>query len=232
MSDRDLWGRSKAVASRIRVLIANELALWREALRKLLEGYEDIEVIGEVTDGKECMEQIRDLEPDVVLMDMTMKARNGFEVTRRLSRETQKTEVVILVDRVTEDGVLRTFMVGAHGCVPKTASAAEIALAIRAVHGGQMYLHPSLTKTLVQAYLSLRRIEAVTDPYGQLTDRERHVLRLVAEGRTAREIAQDLHIAMKTAISHRGNVMKKLGIHRRAEVVKYAIRRGIIELEA
>jgi len=224
--------RRKGVTNRIRILLTSESGFMREGIRRLLEGYEDIEVIGEATDGKKSMEKMRNLEPDVVLMDMTMKAMNGFEVTRRLSRESPKTKVVILADRVTKDSVARTFMVGAHGCVPNTASAAEVGSAIRAVHSGEMYLHPSLTKTLIQACLSLRKIEAVTDPYEQLTDREKHVLRLAAEGRTARQIAQDLDIAVKTASGHLANLMKKLDIHSRAELIKYAIRRGIIQLEA
>ena len=216
--------------NRIRVLVTSESHLIREGIDSLMKAYEDVEVIGEAADGKECVEKTRSLEPDVVLVDMTMKAMDGFETTRCLSREMPKTKVVMLADQVSKDTVARTFVVGAHGCVPNTASSANLGQAIRAVHSGEMYLHPSLTKTFIGAFLSLRKIETLTDSYEQLTDREKHVLRLVAEGRTAREIARDLDIALKTASGHRANVMKKLGIHNRTEVIKYALRRGIIQL--
>jgi len=217
--------------NRIRVLVATELQLMGEGIGSLMKAYEDIEVIGAAADGKECVEKTCSLEPDVILMDMTMKAMNGFEATRRLSREIPKTRIVMLVDRFTKDTVARTFLVGAHGCIPSTATSADLGQAIRAVQSGEMYLHPSLTKTFIEAFLSLRKIGTLTDLYEQLTDREKHVLRLVAEGRTAREIAAHLDIALKTASGHRANVMKKLGIHSQAELIKYALRRGIIQLE-
>jgi len=217
--------------SKIRVLVAAELTLMREGVSRLLEGYEDIDVIEEAADGKETIDRAHDLQPDVVLMDITMKVMNGFEATRRLTRQAAKTKVIILTERETKDSVAGAFLAGACGCIPKAASSAELVSAIKAVHSGEMYLHPSLTKTVIQAYLSLRKSEALEDPYEQLTDRQRHLLRLVGEGRTTREIAQDLDIALKTARGHRSNVMKKLGLQRQAELIKYAIQRHLVDLE-
>jgi DNA-binding NarL/FixJ family response regulator len=219
------------MTSGIRVLVTGDAALMREGIHSLLEAYEDIEVIGEAANGKQSVEKTRDLEPDVVLIDMTMQVMNGFEATRRLSRKTPKTKVIILTDRDTEDSVVGAIVAGACGCIRKTATGADLVSAIKAVHAGQWYLHPSLTKTLVQAYISSRRIAAPGDPYEQLTDRERQVLRLLVEGRKGWEVAQDLGLAVKTAAGHTVNIMRKLGIHNRGELIKYAIRRGIIDLK-
>ena len=219
------------MTSGIRVLVTGDVALMREGIHRLLEAYDDIEVIGEATDGKQSVEKTCDLEPDVVLINMDMQVMNGFEATRCLSRKTPKTKVIIITDHDTKDSVVGAFVSGACGCIRKTATSADLAFAIRAVHAGQWYLHPSLTKTFVQAHLSWRKLEEPEDPYEQLTDRERQVLRLLAEGRTGREVAQDVGIAVKTASGHTANIMRKLGIHNRSELIKYAIRRGVIDLK-
>ncbi len=188
-------------------------------------------MIREAATGQQSVEKTRELKPDVVLMDMTMQVMNGFEATRRLSKEALKTKVIILTDRDTEDNVAGAFMAGAHGCIPKTTTSADLASSVKVVHAGEWYLHPSLTRTLVQTCLSLRKIEALEDPYEQLTHRERHVLRLLAEGQTAPQVAQDLGIAVKTASGHAATVMRKLGIHNRGELIKYAIRRGLVSMD-
>ena len=182
--------------------------------------------------GKNSVEETLKLQPDVVVMDISMKVMSGLEAARRLWRQAPKTKVIILVDRDTQESVTGTFLAGARGCILKTTASTDLAFAIRAVQAGQWYLHPSLTKTLVEAYLLLRKAEVRQDPYEQLSEREKHVLRLVAEGRTSRQIAGELGIAVKTVTGHRATAMSKLGIHNRAELIKYAIRRGIVDLEA
>lgn len=214
---------------KIRVLVTGEHTLMHEGLLSLLKAYEDIEVIGEATNGKRSLEETSKLQPDVVVMDMNMKLMNGFEATRQLLRDVPKTKVIILVD--TTENVTGAFVAGARGCIPKATTGADLASAIRMLHKGEVYLHPSLTETLIQDYLSLRKIKAPEDPYEQLSRREKQVLRLVAEGRTSREIAEELGIAVKTALGHRANVMSKLGIHHRTDLTKYAIRRGLITLD-
>lgn len=224
-------GAEEAKTTKIGVLVASELALQREGIRHFLEACEDIEVIGEAADGKDSIEQTRNLQPDVVVMDSTMRVLDGLEAARRLSREVPKSKVIILTERGTRDSVTGALLAGARGCLPKTTSSADLASAIRLVHCGEVYLHPSLTKTLVEAYIMLRKTETHDDPYERLTDREKHVLRLLAEGQTGREVAQELGIALKTALGHKANITKKLGIHSRVELIKYAIRRGIVDLE-
>lgn len=215
----------------IRAVVASDLALMREGLSTLLRGYENIEVVGEAADGKEAVDRVLQLAPDVVLMDMTMKVMNGFEATRRLSRQAPKIKTIILVDPGIKNSASEAFLAGAYGCIPKSAISADLASAIKAVHTGDMYLHPSLIKALVEIYLSLRKIGAVEDPYEQLTITERQVLRLLAEGRTGREVAQDMGVAVKTVSNHKANIMRKLGIHNRTELIKYAILRRIIDLK-
>lgn len=216
---------------KISVLVAGEQALMREGIRSLLKAYEDIEVVQEAIDGRQTVEAACNLQPHVVVMDASMKAMNGFEATRHLSRDVPKTNVVILTEHAARDDVIGAILAGAQGCLPKSAPGADLASAIRVVYGGEMYLHPSLTRILVQAYLSLRKLQAPGDPYEQLTERERHVLRLIAEGRTSRQIAQELGIAVKTAAHHRDKVMSKLSIHRQAELIKYAIMRHVVDLK-
>lgn len=215
----------------MRVLVASEVALMREGIRSLLGAHGEIEVVGEARDGKETIDLVYKLKPDIALMDINMKVMDGFEATRRLCRKLPKTRVIILTDRDTEASVVGAFVAGACGCIPMAATGADLASAIKAVQAGQWYLHHSLTKTFVQAYLSLRKIRAPGDPYEQLTDRERHVLKLLAEGRTGREVAQEIGVAVRTASNHTINIMRKLGVHSRTELVKYAIYRGIIDLE-
>lgn len=218
------------MARGIRVLVAGEQVLMCEGMRSLLKGYDDIEVVGEASDGRQAVETTRSLQPDVVIIDTGMKVLDGFEVTRRLLRDAPKTKVVILTGRGSRDDVVRAFVTGAYGCMPKTATSADFASAVRAVHRGEMYLHACLTKTMVEGFLSLRKVGAPEDPYEHLTAREMHVLRLIVEGRTSRQVAEELGLAVKTVVNHRTNVMSKLGIRSRVDLVKYAIRRQIVSL--
>ncbi|MDP2919163.1 MAG: response regulator transcription factor [Dehalococcoidia bacterium] len=216
---------------KMKVLVTGEHGLLREGLHRLLGAYEDIDVVGEAEDGKEAVEKACALQPDIVIIDSNLKIMNGMEVTRRLAREAPKIKVIILTDRDTRENVVGAFVAGACGCVPMTTTGADLASAVRAVHKGEIYLHHSLSRTMVNTYLSFRKIEETDDPYEQLTEREKHVLRLVAEGQTSRQIAYELGIAMKTVRRHTAGAMKKLSIHNRSELIKYAIRKGIIQLE-
>jgi len=226
-----VYGVEEGKATQIKVLVASEFALVIEGMRHSLEACGDIQVIGQAADGKDSIEQARNLQPDVVVIDSSMRVLDGFEATRRLSREMPNAKVIILTERGTRDSVTAAFLAGARGCLPKATSCADLASAIRMVHQGEAYLHPSLTRCLVEDYLVLRKTTAYGDPYESLTDREKHVLRLLSEGRTSREVALQLGIATKTVLGHKDKVMKKLGIHGRAELIKYAVRRGLVDLE-
>ena len=213
--------------SKIKVLIVDDHAILREGIRALLALQEDIEIVGEAADGREAVDKARQLEPDVVLMDVAMPLMDGLEATRRIRKENPKAKVLILTQYDNKEYVLSSIKSGASGCVPKRAVASELVSAIRAVHQGESFLYPSVTKFLIEDYL--QRVEE--DPYDQLTAREREILKLVAEGRTNREIAELLSVSVKTVLGHRTSLMEKLGIHNRTELIKYAIRKGLITVD-
>lgn len=213
--------------SKIRVLIVDDHAILREGIRALLALQDDIDIVGEAAEGKEAVDKARQLEPDVVLMDVAMPLMDGLEATRRIRKENPRTKILILTQYDNKEYVLSSIKSGASGCIPKRAVVSELVSAIRAVHRGDSFLYPSVTKFLVEDYL--QRVEE--DPYDQLTAREREILKLVAEGRTNREIAGLLSVSVKTVLGHRTNLMEKLDIHNRTELIKYAIRKGLITVD-
>ncbi len=211
----------------IKVLVVDDHALLRDGIRALLSIQDDIEVVGEATDGREAINLVRQLSPDVVLMDISMPLMDGLEATRRIHKESPKVKVLILTQHDNKEYMLSSVKAGAAGCVPKRAVASELISAIRVVHQGDSYLYPSVAKVLIKDYL--QKMEQ--DPYERLTNREREVLKLVAEGRTSRDIASLLCVSIKTVLGHRTKVMEKLDIHNRTELVKYAIRKGLITVD-
>lgn len=214
--------------SKIRILIVDDHAIFREGIRALLTDNEELEIVGEAGDGREALEKIQQLEPDVAIMDVAMPLMDGLEATRRIHKEYPGVRVLILTQYDSKEYVLPSLRAGASGCVPKRVVASELVSAIRAVHDGESFLHPSVAKLLVEDYL--QRTER--DPYDTLTRREREVLKLVAEGHTNRDIAEMLAVSVKTVLGHRTNVMEKLGIHNRTDLIKYAIRKGLISVDS
>ena len=213
---------------RIRVLIVDDHAMFREGIRSLLEGYEDVEIVGEASDGREAIDRVHQLAPQVVLMDIAMPAMGGVEATRRIHKESPGTGVLVLTQYEDSEYVLSLLRAGARGYVSKNAKGSELIAAVRTVHDGRSYLYPQAATTLIEEYLV--RAGSEESEYEQLTDREREVLQLVAEGRTNNEIADMLIISVKTVLRHRTNVMEKLGFHNRTELIKYAIGKGLIEM--
>ncbi len=199
--------------SKIKVLVVDDHAMFREGVRSLLAGYDDIEILGEATDGKEAVEKTCQLAPQVVLMDIAMPVMGGLEATRRIQKECPNAKVLVLTQHEDSEYILSMIKVGAKGYISKTATASELVSAIRTVHKGESYLYPSAATALVEEYLLRAREEK--DEYERLTDREREILQLVAEGRTNREIADKLFISVKTVLRHRTNIMEKLGFHNR-----------------
>ncbi|MFC1998299.1 response regulator [Chloroflexota bacterium] len=216
-------------AGKIRVFLVDDHSLFREGIRAMLTFHDDIEVVGEAGDGMEAVEKIQNLSPDVVLLDIAMPNMNGLEVCRRIVKSSPNTKIVILSQYTNKEYIITAVKIGASGYVPKKAVGSDLVAAIRVVGDGEYFLHPSVAKILVGDYKSL--IKAETDPYDSLTNREREILQLVAEGNTGRQIADMLHISEKTVIGHRASLMEKLNIHNRADLVKYAIGKGLINLE-
>ena len=214
--------------SKIRVLVVDDHAMFREGIRSLLQGQEDVETIGEATDGREAVEMVHQLTPEVVLMDIAMPGMGGLEATRRIHRECPNVKVLVLTQYEDSEYILSIIKAGAKGYIAKTATASELVSAIRTVHKGESFLYPSAATAVVEEYLM--RATGEKNEYEHLTDREREILQLVAEGRTNREIADRLFISVKTILRHRTNVMEKLGFHNRTELIKYAISKGLIEM--
>ncbi len=216
----------------IRVLVVDDHAILREGLRAMLALYEDIQVVGEAADGLEAVEKVRALSPDVVLMDIAMPELGGLEATVEIRRASPSTRVLILTQHENKEYIYPILKAGASGYILKRALGAELVAAIRAVHSGDAYLHPSIAKAVVDGYVDRQPKPKGEDRYDRLSDRERQVLKLVADGRSNQEIADILCLSVKTIMGYRANVMEKLGIHSRTELVKYAIRKGLVQVEA
>jgi len=213
--------------AKIRVLVVDDHAILRDGIRALLTLHEDIEVVGEAAEGREAIDKVRQFLPDVVLMDIAMPLMDGLEATRRIHKENPQAKVLILTQHDNKEYMLSSVKAGAAGCVPKRAVASELVSAIRVVYQGDSYLYPSVAKVLIGDYL--QHVEQ--DSYDSLTNREREVLKLVAEGRTSREIGDLLYVSIKTVLGHRTKIMEKLDIHNRTELVKYAIRKGLTTVD-
>jgi DNA-binding NarL/FixJ family response regulator len=215
----------------IRVLLADDHTIVREGVRLCLEAMGDIEVVAEAEDGQMAVLLANQLRPDVAVVDLTMPRLNGVEAIRQIKRDLPETEVVVLSVHDSEPYVVQALRAGAAGYVLKRNAATELAAAIRAAHDGQAYLHPSIARRVIDDYLS--RIhsseDAGTEPHERLTPREREVLQLAAEGHTTRAIAGLLCLSTKTVEHHRSSLMTKLGLRGQTELVKYAIRAGLVE---
>jgi two-component system response regulator NreC len=213
----------------IRVLLVDDHGVVRVGLRMLLEGEEDIDICGEASSGKEAIEQTDALEPNVILMDIGLPDMTGIEATRKIKETHPNIAVVALTIHEDEEYFFKMLEAGANGYVPKKAAPEELLTAIRAAYVGEVYLYPSLAKLLVKDFLGQQSASKVTLPENDLTAREQEVLALLAEGASNNEIAERLTISPKTVARHRENIMTKLNLHSRTELVKYAIRKGIIE---
>ncbi len=213
---------------KVKVLVVDDHAIMRDGIRALLGIYDDdIEIVGEAAEGKEAIEKTRELAPDVVVMDIAMPRMDGLEATRRIRKKNPAVKVLILTQYDNREYILSAIKAGAAGYVPKRALGSELVSAIRAVHRGESFLYPSAAAALIEDY----RQQAEEEPYDRLTAREREILKLIAEGPTSREIADMLRISLKTVLGHRTKIMEKLGIHNRTELIKYAMRKGLVNMD-
>jgi len=215
---------------KIKVLIVDDHTLVRDGIKALLSLVADIEVVGEAENGREALERVIELAPDVVLMDLAMPVMSGLEATRRIRREFPKTRVLALTQYDDSEYVIPVIEAGASGFVTKMVASSELASAIQAVYRGESFLSPSAASSLVEEFQQKTAAETEKDPYEHLTDREREVLKLVAEGHTVREIAGMLVVSPKTVEWYKTSLMQKLNIHSKTDLIKYAIRKRVINL--
>lgn len=211
----------------IRVLVADDHALVREGIRALLAGCSDIEMVGEAADGLEAVEACRRLQPDVVLLDIAMPGLGGLEAALAIRRDCPRSRIVVLSQYDDREYVARFLKLGVAGYVLKKTVGRDLAGTVRAAHRGGLVLDPEVARSALDE--RGRPVpESPGDPYEALTDREKQVLKLVAEGRSNKEVAEALGISVKTAMTHREHLMEKLGVHNRTDLVRFALQHGVI----
>ena len=213
----------------IRLLLVDDHMVVRTGLRMLLEGSSDIEIVGEASTAAEALEVADEINPDVILMDIGLPDMSGIDVTREIKKRSPKIAIIALTIHEDEEYFFKMLDAGASGYVPKRAAPEELLTAIRETAAGEVYLFPSMAKLLVKDYLSLDRSSEQSDSLSSITDREQEVLTWLAEGASNDQIAIELSISPKTVARHRENIMRKLNLHSRTELVRYAIRKGIIK---
>ena len=207
----------------VKVLLADDHPVFRQGLRALLER-EKFDVVGEASDGLEAIAAAERLQPQIVVIDLAMPALNGIDAVREIVKRVPRAKAVLLTMHTEEHHVLEALRAGVKACVSKSQAAEHLLQAIKDVSAGGVYLSPHVSGAVVQAYLAKTEL-----PYDPLTPRERQVLQLIAEGKTTKETAAVLDVSVKTAETHRTNLMEKLDIHSTAGLVRYAIRRGLLQ---
>ncbi len=218
----------------IRVLVIDDHELVRSGIKALLEKSEDIRVVGEAGDGHEALACIRETNPDVVLLDISLPGLNGLEVAAKARKDFPRLRIVFVSMHSNEEYVLQALKVGASGYVLKQASSGELELAVRSAKKGETFLSPAISNTVVSDYMARLKGGSVrkpgANPFEVLTSRQREILQLIAEGLSTKEIAQKLGLSVNTVEVHRANLMERLNIHDIAGLVRYAIQTGIIEV--
>lgn len=214
--------------NKLRVMLAEDHAVVRSGLRAVINGQDDMEVVVEAEDGLSAVAKAKEVQPDVILMDITMPGLGGLEATRQIKIALPGVKIVVLTIHASEEFLFHALKVGADGYLTKSVHEVEVVNAIRAVVKERFYIDPGVTRPLVSAFVETSLKAGNGDGYSELTDREKEMLPLIASGQTNKEIAQALQLSEHTVHNHRAHLMEKLGMHDRTQLLMYAIRHGII----
>jgi len=217
--------------NKIRLLLVDDHPVVRKGIRSCLTGHAHLNVLDEALDGQEAVSKVRELSPDLVLMDIDMPKMSGLEATQAIRKEFPNTKVLILSVHTKKDFVLQIIRSGAHGYVLKDASPADLVRAIESVHGGEAFFSPDISQIVLNQYMAETGGGEEASASNQLTRREREVLAMIAEGQSNKEMANRLGVGVRTVETHRERVMNKLDIHSVAGLTRYAISNGIVKLE-
>jgi two-component system, NarL family, response regulator NreC len=213
---------------KLRILLADDHGVVRKGLRFLLENEPDLEVVGEASDGRQAVDLACELQPDVVVMDIAMPRLNGIDATSQIIKQNPQAGVIMLSMHSDEEYLVRTLTAGAKGYLLKDCAETDLAQAVRCVSTGKPFFSPAIAKTVLEDYVRRLQQRGLTDSYDLLSDREKEVLQLLAEGRTNKEVATLLNLSTYTVDTHRTRIMQKLNLHNTAEIVLYAVRKKII----
>ena len=215
----------------IKIFLADDHTIVREGLAKLLEGEANLQVVGEAENGREAVGKVEDLKPDIVLMDIAMPMLNGIEATRQIRKICPETKIIILSMHSHERYISELFRLGASGYLLKSAAGTDIITAIQASLRGETYLSPSISNKVVEGYISLKKESHQENRYNRLSNREREVFQMIAEGRSTKEIAEIIFVSPSTVKTHRANIMEKLEMNNISQLIQFAIHLGIVEIQ-
>jgi DNA-binding NarL/FixJ family response regulator len=219
------------MSQKVRIVIAEDHTILREGLRSLLSSNPSFEIVGEAEDGREAIKCVEKFKPDLILTDLSMPRMNGMEAIKEIKRESPTTKVLVLTVHRAEEYILATFRAGADGYLLKDSTHAELVMAVKKVLSGKHYISPEISEKVIEGYLDGRRTLKTKSSWETLTQREREILKLIAEGYKNKGIADDLCISVKTVEKHRANLMEKLDLHSIQALTAFAIERGLVTKE-
>lgn len=223
--------RVEIMSQKIRIVLAEDHTILREGLRSLLSSDPGFEVVAEAENGREAIKCVSKFKPDLILTDLSMPKLNGMEAIKEIKRESPETKILVLTVHRAEEYIFATFRAGADGYILKDSTHAELAMAVKKVLSGKHYISPEISEKVIEGYLEGKKTLKVRTSWENLTQREREILKLIAEGYKNKEIAEDLCISVKTVEKHRANLMEKLDLHNIQALTTFAIEKGIVNRE-